>query len=79
MSELRIVTHIEEDSWSGERVYQDFYIDGIKVGEGSYGGEPEDNSWSRDYSWVDEVISRVAQSLGADVVTETIVDDSLNY
>jgi hypothetical protein len=70
MSEVRIVTRIEEDNWYGEQVNQEFYVDGELVGTGWYGGEPEDNTWSRSYAWVDEVIAKIAVKLGADVVTE---------
>lgn len=38
-----------------------------KVGEGSYGGEPEDNMRSRDYRWVEPLLKKLAEALGAEV------------
>lgn len=79
MSEVRIVTHIEEGGWGDDRVHQEFFVNGSKVGFGYYGGEPEDNSYYRDYGWVDDVIINIARELGADVIEETITEDELNY
>ncbi len=46
---------------------QAFYINGEKIGVGHYGGEPEDNSYNRDYSWVDSTIEAIAKKLGAEI------------
>lgn len=42
-------------------------IDGIEVGRGTYGGEPEDAYRCRDYGWVEILIEKVAEKLGAKV------------
>lgn len=46
------------------------YVDDKLIGEGVYGGEPEDNSRSRDYGWVETIIENLAKELGATVITE---------
>ena len=56
----------------GERDYdtlekREVYVDGEKIGEGYYGGEPEDNSRQRDYSWVENLLLELSKSLGAEV------------
>ena len=43
------------------------FVNGKSIGKGYYGGEPEDNSRSRDYVWVEEVIKSLAKELGATV------------
>lgn len=47
-------------------------LDGELVATGSYGGEPEDNSETRDYAWVKEAIAEIAKRLGASVSVEDI-------
>jgi hypothetical protein len=42
-------------------------IDGESIGTGNIGGEPEDNTYNRDYNWIDSMIRSVALALGADV------------
>jgi hypothetical protein len=42
-------------------------VDGVHVGGGSIGGEPEDNSIDRDYSWIEETIEALARKLGSQV------------
>ena len=44
-------------------------LDGQEIGGGTFGGEPEDNTENRDYSWVTPLVKRLAQKLGADVET----------
>ena len=51
------------------------YVDGKQVATGCYGGEPEDNSRSRDYSWVETAIKNVAKELCPDVETEYVFKD----
>jgi len=43
-------------------------VDGVEIGTGRYGGEPEDNCRYRDYDWVEDMLKKLAESLGADVV-----------
>ena len=40
----------------------------VLLGEGRYGGEPEDNRRYRTYGWVEPMIKAVAQALGAKVL-----------
>jgi len=60
-----------ETSWN-ERTELVVKIDGVEVARGSYGGEPEDNTYYRDYSWVRDAIETVAQKLGAEVVLSAV-------
>lgn len=63
---------IEEVSRWNTRTRLEVKVDGKYVGGGSYGGEPEDNSRSRDYHWVESALQAVATNLGASVeVTNT--------
>ena len=48
------------------------YIDGEKIGEGYYGGEPEDNMRSRTYKWVEPLLKTLAEKLGAEVEIQKI-------
>lgn len=45
-------------------------IDGEEIGSGWYGGEPEDNRKSRTYKWVEPLIQKLAEKLGAEVKVE---------
>jgi hypothetical protein len=47
-------------------------VDGFLIGSGCYGGEPEDNSRGRDYSWVEPLLKALAEKLGAKVEFEKI-------
>lgn len=47
-------------------------VDGVLVGGGSMGGEPEDNTELRDYVWIRPLIETLAKALGADVETLTV-------
>lgn len=64
--------------------YQDAYnvrektiveVDGEKIGEGYYGGEPEDNARYRDYGWVEDLIATLAAKLGAETEVISITGD----
>lgn len=39
------------------------------VVDGHIGGEPEDNSFQRDYAWVNKGFARLARALGAEVTS----------
>ena len=41
-------------------------VDGRVIANGTYGGEPEDNSRYRDYAWVEVALRALAEALGAD-------------
>ncbi len=42
-------------------------VNGVNIGSGTFGGEPEDNVECRTYSWVKELLAKLAKSLGAEV------------
>ena len=47
------------------------YVDGERLEEWcNYGGDPEDNSRNRDYRWVEPLLKKLAESLGAEVTIE---------
>lgn len=59
----------EEDLYGTYSYYPRVLVNGEPVsGQGTYGGEPEDNSRRRDYKWVEETLQKLAEKLGA-VVT----------
>lgn len=41
-------------------------VDGSAIGTEMIGGEPEDNSYQRDYNWIPALMVKLAKSLGAD-------------
>jgi hypothetical protein len=47
-------------------------VDGELIGSGAYGGEPEDNSYWRDYKWVEPMIESLAKKLGGEVEHVTV-------
>lgn len=70
---LRVVKNFD----ARDGYYQDglrVVIDGKLLTAEEYGGAPEDNCESRDYSWVKESIALVAKSLGADVVIDEPIE-----
>lgn len=48
-------------------------VNGQLIGEGVYGGEPEDNIRSRDYKWVETTLVNLANALGSKVEFSKIV------
>lgn len=69
MANVKLVFVTERSKWDDLEKLT-VLVDGVDVGHGYYGGEPEDNTRGRDYSWVEEIISAVATKLGATVSTE---------
>lgn len=62
------------ECWVGESLDGCFatlrlYVDGDLLVEGYYGGEPEDNSRTRGYCWVETALKRLAEALGAEYET----------
>lgn len=57
----------ETTKFGDERTELVIFVDDKELCRGSYGGEPEDNSHYRDYSWVRDAIQTVAEALGANV------------
>ena len=72
MPRVTIKTIIRDgrDDWDDKDYSTEVYVDGIKIGQGFYGGEPEDNSYHRDYSWVEPLLIKLAGQLGAEVILE---------
>jgi hypothetical protein len=64
---IRSITSAEENDrgFNGEQTVVE--VDGIKIGEGIYGGEPEDNARRRDYKWVEPLLKTLSEKLGAEV------------
>lgn len=50
-------------------------IDGLVIGMGDYGGEPEDNMRCRDYRWVEPLLAKLATVLGAEVNIVNVTKD----
>lgn len=65
--ELRF--HNITNRWGESRDEVEVLVNGNWVTGGSYGGEPEDNKRCRDYRWVEVALQRLAEALGAQVVT----------
>lgn len=65
---VRIISHttIPDDYFDREESTI-LLVDGVEIGQGYYRGEPEDNCRSRDYKWVEQLLKKLAESLGADV------------
>lgn len=53
------------------------YINDILIGEGTYGGDPEDNCSYRTYSWVEPLLLELGRHLdnGAKIEDRTITWD----
>lgn len=47
-------------------------VDGKEIGRGWYGGEVEDNYRFRHYGWVEILLKRLAESLGAEIDKQLI-------
>jgi len=63
--EIRTLPHEDEYGDTPEEI--EIYVDGEKIADGFFGGEPEDNIRCRDYAWVDKALKRLAEALGAEV------------
>jgi len=61
--EVNIKTAVRDDGYADVMVS----VDGELIIEGWIGGEPEDNSYQRDYNWIDSSFKRLAEALGANV------------
>lgn len=71
---IEVRTVATGDDW---RYYEEveIYLDGEKIAEGFYGGEPEDNLRYRTYSWVDDAIKELGEKLGAKVIFTDALED----
>lgn len=74
MSKVKIKVTSIENKWGDNIDELAVFVDENPVGFGSYGGEPEDNSRGRDYSWVEPLIKKLAIALGAEVEFEFVED-----
>lgn len=75
MKKVLIKSISEENKYYDQLESVEVYVDGERIGFGSYGGEPEDNSRIRDYGWVEDVIVKLAEKLGAEVKYQIIEID----
>jgi hypothetical protein len=71
---LKITNYRYDNGWN-DRHEVHFDLDDKRIGEGSYGGEPEDNSAYRDYAWVQETIINLCKELGIEVEIEDKEND----
>ena len=67
---LTYVTNRPVKRYWDERTELSITVDGKEIAVGSFGGEPEDNSHYRDYSWVRPAFESLAKSLGANVTLD---------
>jgi hypothetical protein len=72
------IERVCEVSDYGDHYSTRVYVDDKLVGKGSYGGEPEDNSIFRDYSWVPALLTDLATKLGAKVEQKRITENAEN-
>lgn len=71
MSKVVIKSLSGENNWTNRIEETKVYVDGVLIGTGDYGGEPEDNCRGRDYYWVEPLLRELALKLGAEVTIET--------
>ena len=71
---VTIKSKLTNDKW-GWYEETEVFVDGVSIGTGSYQGEPEDRSRSRDFSWVEPLLFKLAKALGAEVELE-VVDET---
>lgn len=68
---VKIVSLTEKDKYGFSETTR-VYVNDKQIGEGTYGGEPEDNLRCRDYSWVEDLFATLAKSLGAEVEIQNV-------
>lgn len=58
------------------------YINDKMINSAMIGGEPEDNSYTRDYAWIAPMLQNLAKQLGADVeiieIDQNVIDEIYN-
>ena len=72
--EIRSITGTRDTDYGTPQQSTEIFVDGVSIGRGRFGGEPEDNSKDRDYDWVDGLIEKLAKSLGADVTLTSVIE-----
>lgn len=76
MPTVRIERVFVEDGSEADPYYETrVYVDGEFIGRGDYGGEPEDNSIFRGYDWVQPILAKLAEKLGAEVEQKKLVEN----
>jgi|LGVE01.1.fsa_nt_gb hypothetical protein len=60
---VQIDIELDEDGFA----ILELFVEGKLLGSESIGGEPEDNSYYRDYNWIGTLMKQLAIELGADV------------
>ena len=68
---IRSITE-DRSKWGDYLESVEVYVDGVSIGDGHYGGEPEDNMRGRTYDWVEGLIQNVAEACGAEVTVENV-------
>lgn len=63
MKQVKINVKVDDEGYAEINIY----VDKKLIANESIGGEPEDNSYFRDYSWVVPVLRTLATELGAEV------------
>ena len=63
MKQVKINVKVDDEGYAEINIY----VDKNLIANESIGGEPEDNSYFRDYSWVVPVLRTLAVELGAEV------------
>lgn len=67
MTTVKIVTEVSERDGASMGDIS-VYVDGkIVAGGRAGGGEPEDNTYHRDYDWIDDALVKLAKACGAEV------------
>lgn len=64
------IQHVKEywSQWADEGIDTvRVLVDGKEIGRGTYGGEPEDNTRSRQYSWVEPLLGKLSEELDATI------------
>lgn len=69
MPKLKIEKLLGSYDYEDEIREVNVYLDDKLIGNGTFGGEPEDNCESRDYYWVIPMIKSLGEKLGAHVST----------
>lgn len=72
MSKKVTIKSITLEDGIGDVEITEVWIGDKKIGEGTYGGEPEDNCRYRDYLWVEDLLMKLATELGAEVEVQKI-------
>ena len=61
---------VDIDNYECNAADLEVFVDGKLVDEGYFGGEVEDNSRFRHYSWVIPMLEKLSTELGAEVTLE---------